>query len=526
MPLSADKVNSIIAGMDNTRDKYVPLWITIAKYLTPESGVFYSMTKEDADNNLNVSQYKRIIDQTPIWALKTTIAGLFNALTPPSKKWFCLENSDDDYDDYGLTKDIERFIYQNLDSSDFYKLVPQALRELLAFGTFCSRRQYLPETIKFKLFTIGTYSIRQDSFGKIDGVSVKYETKVSEFEEEFGFIPEKAKMKKPDEIICFKGLAVKNYAGELDDKGLNREWIEYYIYDDFIFKRDGHKSNPFLVARFDLTQSAKGWGIGNGMRAIGNVMSLQQLLMDFCNAVEEQFDPSTIINQDLFQNGNISFEPGRQNYVSGVMGELKNAVTNARTISYNYEAFMALLTEFRTMAQRMLDSDIFLTISGARKNMTATEVASLEQEKLLRFGTLFQNITTEFLTPLVLEYVEYYYYVNNIKQKSQPSVKYFGLLSQAQKLEELQKIQASITFIASIAQFNPEILDCIKFDEIPEKVFRLTGLNYDLIRSKEDVKAIRTARAQAAQDQQAVQYQQQMQEENADIMSSLPGGTQ
>lgn len=500
-----ERINAIIADINKIRDIYTPLWVQIAQFLSPESGLFYGETKRDEDKNLSVAQYKRIIDQTPIWALKTTIAGLFNALTPPNKKWFAFDASDDE--GYYLAKEIEEFIYgEVLESSGFYKLVPQALRELISFGTFCMRKQYLRETIKFKQFTIGSYAIGQDSFGEIDKVAVQYECQVAEFEEEFGFLADDMKLKQKTDTIQYDGLAIKNYNNDVDDNGLKREWIEYYIYKNQVVRKVSYKTNPFLVARFDLTQSAKGWGLGNGLRGIGAIASLQQLLLDFCNAVEEQFDPSTIINADIFKSGDINFGAGVQNFVSVAGGNLKDfAAVNARTINFNYEGFFAALTEFRKMSEKMLDADIFVTVSGAGKNMTAYEVASLEQEKLLRFGSLFQNITTEFLTPLIQEFVDYFYYKKNIPAQKRPKVNYHGMLVIAQRYEELQKMQNAYAIIGNIGNVKPEIWDNIDVDAIPKEVFRLLGLNTNKLNSADTVVAIRQGRAQAAMAQQQSQ---------------------
>jgi hypothetical protein len=513
--LPLKKINAIISSIGETRDNYSPLWARVSQFLTPETGLFYQDYKSDYDKDLNISQYSAIVEQTPIWALKTTVAGLFNALTPPNKKWFALTAENKEQADFA--KEIEAFIYEQVNSTKnesggFYKIVPQVLRELIAYGTCCLRYQYVDKTMKYLLFTIGTYAIGQDKFGVIDKVGIRYQMQIYEFEDEFKYLPEALKNKDKTDFIEFESLLIKNYAKEPDDKGSVKDWIEYYIYDHKeIIKKQAYKKSPFLVARFDLTQSAHGWGIGNGVRAIGNIESLQKLLIDFCNAIEEQFDPAVIVNQSLFDNGRLSFEAGAQNFASMIGNPLQNnAVINARTINFNYEGFFAALSEFRNMTMKMLDADIFLSISGAGKEMTAYETKLLEQEKLLRFGTLFQNITSELLTPLIYEYVEFYYYIFNTRKEQMIDIKYFGLLAQAQKEEELNKLMLGLNAVFQQANFNPEILDNIAFDKIPQGVFNALSLGSKYLKNQQDVNAVRQQRAQMQQQQMQMNQAAQM----------------
>jgi hypothetical protein len=498
--MTAENIKKKINKLWTIQKNYARIWYQVTKYLTPENGTYCIDVIREAGSELSIKDYKYIIEQTPIWALKTTIAGIVNAICPQNSRWFSLSAQDDV--DYINAKDIENFIYENLENTDFYGILNMALREFKCFGSFCARKQIEKDKLLHKIYTIGSYAIDVDKYKNVDAVAVKYDIAISDLEKDFGFVPAKFRHTPKDKDVLLDVLSARNINGDFDDKGAKRKYIEYYISGNEILAKIGYDELPFLVARDDYRGQTDGWGVGSAVRAIGNIVSIQSLLLDFCSALEEQFDPAALINQELFQRGNISFKAGAQNYVNANGADLSKSVVNARQVQFNYEGFFAALTQFQNMCTRMLDADIFISVSGANKQMTAYETATLNQEKILRLGSLSSVISEQLITPLLKEYVEFYYYQNNIPKKQKIKINYIGALQSLQNQDELRKYIQGLSLLGNIG-----LLSWVKQEKIPTKIFRLIGINTNIIKSPEEY--MRDMQAQAQMQGQIQQAQQE-----------------
>lgn len=495
------ELNYIITEIEHSRDILVPVWATIAKWLIPESGQFFGVSKKNKEYQIDINRYREMIDIQPRWALKTATSGILNALMPENRKWFAFENSDKGYDNYGLAKDMEKDTYDALHRDGFYSLAAQGIQELNVFGTFMKRKQFTPDGIKFIKFPIGSYSIGQNIYEEDDKVSVKYEYQKYEFEKEFKVTLKKYKDKKPTDTIYFHTLAIKNYDNTPDDKGRKREWIEYYFDGNEIFKTEGYRENPYDISKFDSSQTKNGWGVGNGIRSIGSIKSQQMLMLEFCNALEKQMNPATAYDASIFNNGRIDLNAGGVNAVVRSGGDIsKTVLTSMQNINFNYEVANYMMDKFTSMINKCLDADIFVSVSGARKQMTAYETGILEQEKILRLGALSSNLTKNFIRPTLMGYADYYYYKHGLKKQDQIDITFYGYMALVQKMQEVNNLIQGMGIIGKMSGIMPSILARIKEENIPEKVVKLLNLDADLLATPEEAEAKINAqmRAQAA----------------------------
>jgi hypothetical protein len=84
-----------------------------------------------------------------------------------------------------------------------------------------------------------------------------------------------------------------------------------------------------------------------------------------------------------------------------------------------------------------------------------------------------------------------------------PEVIQTNRLSREQSAETEQAIVRIMTTLEPIAQLvGPEIYDSINMDRVPQALAIEAGLKSDLIRSQEEIEAVKTARAQQQQQQQ------------------------
>lgn len=80
-------------------------------------------------------------------------------------------------------------------------------------------------------------------------------------------------------------------------------------------------------------------------------------------------------------------------------------------------------------------------------------------------------------------------------------------------MSDVAAIQRALSFVATMARVNPDMLDVFNFDETARHIADITGVPARLLRSRDEVDALRQQRAQA----QMMQQQMQMLKDAAEI---------
>ena len=85
------------------------------------------------------------------------------------------------------------------------------------------------------------------------------------------------------------------------------------------------------------------------------------------------------------------------------------------------------------------------------------------------------------------------------------NVEYVSILAQAQKALGVSGIERAISFAGNLAGIQPDIIDKIDFDQAVDEYTAMLGVPPTIVRSDQDVAQMRQARAQAQQQQAAME---------------------
>jgi len=85
-------------------------------------------------------------------------------------------------------------------------------------------------------------------------------------------------------------------------------------------------------------------------------------------------------------------------------------------------------------------------------------------------------------------------------------IEYISPLAQAQKMSGITNIEQALSFMGVLAQFHPEILDRVDYDETLKMYFDLVGAPASIVRSDEEYQKL------MQQKQEMLQKQEQMQQ--------------
>ena len=96
-----------------------------------------------------------------------------------------------------------------------------------------------------------------------------------------------------------------------------------------------------------------------------------------------------------------------------------------------------------------------------------------------------------------------------LKERGELKIEYINPIAQSQKLNESASMDKWLADIANIAQFKPEVLDLINFDQVIRSKREVLNIDAELIYGIGKVNEIREANQAEQQQQQALMQEQE-----------------
>ena len=517
-----------LAALEEERKRgWEPHWRSLAANFMPRRARFL-----DAGEETNRGDRRNYLwDMAGILARRTLSAGMQTGLTSPARPWFSLTLQNEDLAQLENVKLWLHFVYERMVNvfaqSNFYDQVHLLYDELGTFGTGVLLIEEDDEnTIRCRTLTVGEYCLDVNSSGRVDSLYRRVRMTARQVLEAWPeTCPERIKkMAENDNPEWLEVLHVVEprkvgRTGRRD--GAARPFRSVYLTldgrPDEVLEDSGYYEFPALCPRWNTTASDV-YGTSPAMDALGDCLTLQSLARDGLLALEKEVTPPLLA---LASAGltRLSLNPGAVNYANAMsQGGSLPAVTPLLQVRANLAALEQYKAQIKDQIGRMFFNDLFLLMAGSNKNMTATEVAERNAEKMLMLGPVLDRLRSELFQPLIERVFGIMWRRGDIPEPPPEmveagaglSIEFISILAQAQKQAGLAGINNTVMFAGSAAQFHPEILDKINFDEALDEVAAMNGMPPNLLRSDEEVAQIRQQRAEQMQQQQQMAQMAQM----------------
>lgn len=516
------------------RSSWVSDWLDLVDYLSPYSGRF---VPDDANKGDKTGRAQKMLSTMSRRALKSLAAGLMGGMTSPARPWFRLtirnaalrENQEVKRWLQGVT-DLMREIFAR---SNFYRALHQAYMELGAFGTTVI--VLLPDfdnIIHCTPITVGEYALATDHRGRVNTIVREFNMTVGQMVRHFG--------------VENCSLTVQNHFkdGNLDQWILvhhhvePREWKDrdpgvptaenmafkscYYEAgkiggDEKLLLNGGHRKFPALAARWDVNGNDV-YGTGPGHDALGDMKESQFFKSRRAQAIDYMTNPPLQGPSHLKTVGVNRF-PGGFTWLEQAGTE--NTIKSLYQVNLDLQHLQEAAVEVAKDIKGHFYEDLFLMLANdTRSGITATEVAERHEEKLLMLGPVLERLHNELLDPAI-EYtfdriVEAGLLVGKLAPPKELSkvdlqVQYVSMLAQAQRAVGLQSFDRLVATIGALAgaKQDPGVWDKLDSDQLIDEYADGLGVTPSVVRSDDDVEAIRAERAAQAQAvQQAAMAQQ------------------
>lgn len=504
---------------DSTKQEYLkwePTFKDLSKYIDPERGFFDGQTPNDPNAGID---YKVLLNSAPTDAVQVLAAGMRGGLTSPALPWFRLGVADPELSEYQSVRmyldDVQQILFNIYSKSNFYDVMYSLYEELATFGTAAAIIEEDYRTvIRGRCFTAGEYYLGTGDDGRVNAFARTIKMNALQMVRKFGYDNLSDSIKRAYDNNSFSTMfPACHLIEENDDRIDGRKDFKNMPYrsiywepgstNDTYLRIGGYQEFPIIAPRWDI-KANNIYGINNpGRRGLGDSRELQTAEEQYLIALDK------IINPPVQKSSSVDMVNALPGGVS-TYGQTENQkIMPVYQISPDLQAIDQRISTIEGRIKTKFYTDIFLMLQSTQDDprKTATEILELKQEKMQVLGPVLERMFGEGLNPGM---ERTFNIANRAGVLPEPpkeiegmelKIEYTSLLAMAQKASSITTIQQTATFVMSVAQANPDVLDKFDFDEAVDQIAEMNGTPPKVVRSDEDVAKIR---------QQKVQQQQAM----------------
>jgi hypothetical protein len=464
-------------------------------------------------------------------AANTLASGMMAGITSPARPWFNLTTTDPDLTEYGPVKswlaDVEKLLQEIFNRSNFYNAVHSIYKELGAYGTAAMGvYEDFDTIIRCEPYTIGSYCIASNGRRVVDTFYREYRLTIDQLVDQFGIenvSPSSQNMYRDGQLDAWVDVihAVEPNRSRNYDSPLSADMKFMSVYFESSaagggqkpLRMSGFRENPIMweVVGDDVYSSSY-----PGIDCINTNKSLQIEELDKAVAIEKMHNPPLVGDAAIDGEG-LDLIAGGVTFVPNMASLGKPGLQSVYDVNLNIGHLKEDIMLKEKRIQRAFYADLFMMVTEMdRAQITATEIAARQEEKLLMLGPVLERLNNELLDP-VIDRTFAIAQRKGIVPPAPPElegqemrVQYVSVLAQAQKAVATSSIEATAGFTMNLAQVDPNVIDKLDTDQMVDEYAKAKGVPPSTIRSDDDVAALRKQRQAAAQQQQQMEQMANM----------------
>lgn len=509
-----------LAALKTERDGggWLAHWRELSDHLLPRRGRFTL-----ADRNKGDRRNSKIIDNTATLALRTLSSGMMAGITSPARPWFRLATPDDDLMEFGPVKAWLHLVEQRMRlvfaRSNLYNVLPIIYEELGAFGTGAMIEvEDFDQVVRFYPFTAGEYCLANSERLSVNTLYREFSLTVAQVVERFGLDAVSARARSAwqggryDEWIDVVHVIEPNadrVPGLEDARGKPYRSVYYEIgaeSADATLRVSGFDDFPVFAPRWHV-MGTDVYGRSPGMDALGDIKQLQVQQKRKAQAIDKLVSPPLVGSGNLKQAGGANVLPGATNYVDGL--DPAKQLAPVYQVAPQVQHLVIDIEDTRRRIDKSFHADLFLMVSQLDDVRSATEILQRKEEKMLLLGPVLERVFDELLEPMVDRTFNLMLRAGVLPEppaelsEQELRVEFVSVLAEAQKAIAVGGIERFAGFAGNLAAVYPGAADKIDADQILDEYAAATGVPPAVVRSDDDVAALRQARAEAEAQKQA-----------------------
>lgn len=533
-PSTRQRHQSRLEGMREERSYYEADWEDYNKFIAP-GRLRLNNKRYKGEKKMNA-----ILDETALLAKRTFQSGMHSGLTSPARPWMKLRTLDPDLREFGPVKDYlfhcEQVIQQVLRGSNVYNALHSAYGDLGLFGQSCMLIVGDGEGMRAIPMMTGQYWIAQNNKGRVDTlyrvIKMTVEQTVGKF------------VSKPNGVMDWS--RVSNTVKTLWDQGKYDSWVDIchaveprknrdqskktkahkpfasnYWEDgqsgDVMLSEDGFDINRILAPRYEA-DGEDVYGSGHpGEVSLPAVKQLQSEQRMKGQGIDKIVRPPMQGPSCLRAQG-VSTLPGKINYIDDPSG--RAGLRPVMEVNLRLGELVADIQEIQSRIDKIWYADLFFAITQMQgvQPRNVMELTQRKEEQLLQLGPVVERQIHEQTNPLI----EIAFHTceqaglfaeppeEMVEREEELEIENISLLAQAQRAVATGSIERLVGFAGQILSVKPDVADKLDLDQAIDEYADAIGTPSTLIKSDDDVKAMRDQRQQQIEAQQQAEMASQI----------------
>ncbi len=519
-----DDLSLVIRSLEHERSSWEAPWLDIRDNIYPEGARALDGSNTSSQGG---KKQQKVLDSTPQLAIRSLASGMQGGIISPSRQWFQLGLKGQEKTTTSVTgwlTHVRDILLHFFNEADIYGAMYQLFREMALYGQgVILIEEDLFKGFKFTTLSCGDYWLDSNDDSEVDTLMRKMYYSARDMIRRFGkeILPEEITQKesinnveKKFEVIHIIRPREEYEYGKRDNT--NMEWESLYLYKGgnnaydsnyIVLRQSGFRNKPFVAPRWEKLSNAT-YGSSPARIALADVKTLYQVRKEALDGLKKTVSPPVAASGKL-KNESIQLIPNGVTYVNSQ--SVDSQITPIYQAHGVYEATTQETIELRQKIKEVFFNDLFAPIMNKDKSMSATEVTSINAEKLGSITPVIELLEKEALDHVFDRCFQILYDLGDVippvpaELQGRPlKIEYVSVLAQAQKQSELTAIMQLIGNVAMMAELRPDSSIWLDIGKIISKMAEILCQS-ELLLPEKEVKKLQQIQEDLAREQQASQ---------------------
>lgn len=536
MSVDPKKIVDRFNQMKTDRSQFDNTFEDIVKLVRPNTNSF------QGSNTPGDEKGKEMYDSTAPWAAEQLAGGLNTFLTSPTERWFSLSTAKDPNvltvprPILAWLERVSDIIYSEYARPDanFHSAIHEGYLDLSSFGTGVLYQEYSMEkgSLCFYCYPLASCYFSEGKDGVANFIIREFEFSVRQLLDKFPdtlpkHVREEKNLEKKFKILHCVMPRTERHVGKLD--GLNKAFASVYILKEghVLLSEGGYDSMPYHVARWTKV-SGETYGRSPAWTALPDIRVLNTMARVVLKAGQKIVDPPLMVPDDGFLMP-IKTSPGSLIFFTPGTDPIIPLETKGRP-----DIGLDMMDQKREAITRMFYVD-YIIRQKKKERQSATEIQDERGEMLRQMAPMLGRISKEWLSPILRRSFMLLHAVGRIPEPPMEllqynyamAIEYTSPAAKAQLEAKANTMGRYIQEVTPLASLDPSVLDAIDLDAFVQETALLRGVSRTMLRSEEQIIAVRQQRAerQQAAEQAALAEQSSSTLKNIAQANSLQGAT-
>ena len=419
-------------------------------------------------NQTNKKKNKKIIDSTPVIALRNFSSGMMSGATSPAQNWFKFKirnyDMENDYEVKTWCAQVEKITRDAMYSTKTYNKLPIVYKQLVVFGfSAIALESDYDDLFTCKVLPIGSYRYAKNFKGEVDTLVREFSETAKNLVDEFGEnnvsdYVRKMNEKNPQGYVEVIHFVMPNPNFDTTKKwAKNKKFISVYYEKNAkgseFLSESGFDKFPYIVFEAETNGEDVYPSDCPAINALPDLKQLNTMIKEYAKAIKKIVSPP-LKGPANFKDRTISTLP--ESYIEDVEGDSQGVrpvhEVNPRILELSQE-----IEKMKSIIKEHFYNDLFaMILNTAERGRTATEVNELKEEKMVLLSPLLEQIHTglkNFFEWLLNELAE----VGALPippeqiQGGEFEIEFVSTLAQAQKVQKIAGMERFSTFTLNLA---------------------------------------------------------------------------